>query len=112
VSAANCRFCDVKQLCGEYWTPEGQESISDDAALSPRCLQVEILEPLGVRAWRVAVDVDPLLEPGTLALLVAQEAMSWERGARVRLLDVHLEEPAEDRLHVIHLGPSAEAYLV
>jgi hypothetical protein len=112
VSVANCRFCDVKQLCGAYWTTEGQESARDGPAAPVRCLQVEILEQLGVRAWRVAVELDPLLEPGTLALLVAQEAMTWERGARLRLLDVHLEEPAEDHLHIVHLGSSAEAYLL
>jgi hypothetical protein len=112
VSAANCRFCDVKQLCGVYWTTEGQESARNGTAAPVRSLQVEILEQLGVRAWRVAVELDPLLESGTLALLVAQEAMTWERGARLRLLDVHLEEPAEDQLHIIHLGSSAEAYLL
>lgn len=112
VSVVNCRFCDVKQLCGEYWTADGQASIRAGSAPSLRCIQVEILEPLGVRAWRVAVELDPLLRPGTLALLVSQDAKPWEHSERLRLLDVHVEEPTEDRLHVIHLGSGSEAYLV
>ena len=112
VSAANCRFCDVKHLCGEYWTREGQESVREGQAPSLQSLQVEILEPLSIRAWRVAVDLNPHLQGGTVALLLAQEAMSWQGGEQLRLVDAYLKESVEDHLHVIHLGSSSEAYLV
>jgi hypothetical protein len=112
VTFPNCRFCDVKHLCDEYWTIESQQLQREDSP-QLRSLQVEVTEPVGSSSSRVAVELDPNLPAGTVALLQGHEFVKPVAGQRLRLLDVRIREgEIPPRSYVIQLGASSEAYLV
>ncbi len=110
VGADACRFCDVKHLCDDYWTPLGQQLVREASLPAVRSVQVEVLEPRGAHSWTVVVDLDPYLAAGTRALLTAQEMLSLKEGHSIRLVDAWIPDQTEDGLPAIRLGSNSEIY--
>lgn len=110
VGADACRFCNVKHLCDDYWTPRGQQLVREASWPAVRSVQVEVLQPRGARSWLVVVHLDPYLAAGTRALLTAQEMLSLQEGHSIRLVDAWIQDRTEDGLPAIRLGSNSEIY--
>jgi hypothetical protein len=105
-----CRFCDVKHLCEDYWSPHGQELMREASAPTMRSAQVEVLQSRGPQSWMIAVKADPYLPVGTRALLTAQDSIDVRAGAQLRLIDVWVASSPEDGQYSLHLVSGSEVY--
>lgn len=88
VGAETCRFCDVKQLCGPYWSPIGQQALREPVTPVKRSMQAVINGRRANRAWELLIELDPELAAGQSATLVSEREAQFSRGDRLRLVDV------------------------
>lgn len=111
VSVGNCRHCDVKHLCSDYWLPAARPRLIEQEPSSIRALEVQIDGQLGIRSWSATVAFDSLLEAGTEAVLIGSAAKSFRPGAQLRLIDARIEESADGQ-PLVHLTSTTEIYLL
>jgi hypothetical protein len=105
-----CRFCDVKHLCEDYWSPYGQELIHEASVPTMRSVQVEVLQSRGPRSWMTVVNADPYLPAGTHALLTTQDPIDVRPGGQLRLIDVWISSPSEEGQYALRLVSGSEVY--
>jgi hypothetical protein len=111
-SAAVCRYCDVKALCSDYWTPRGQAAVTLVPPPRNRSVQGVIEARVGPSALAFVVEADPYLQPGSRALLTYRDEPAWQVGDRVRLVDVTVESDPEVDIPVITFGHRSEVFFV
>ena len=92
VSDANCRFCDVKQLCGDYWSPAGQAALSVGGASDWRSIQLRVVDAMGGATWLAAVERDVQLAVATEVVVVGGPQTSLQVGASYRLIDARVSD--------------------
>jgi CRISPR/Cas system-associated exonuclease Cas4 (RecB family) len=107
----NCRYCGVRQLCDEYWSPDNWSNRAGEEAFKDA--QVRILRRHGPTSF------DAVLESadgraGKPALLRLQESYHLEPGRRFRILDAGIAVDAEDATQpvILTLALFSEIYEV
>ncbi len=111
VSADGCRFCDVKALCTEYWTPRGQSILAVPPEPRTRSVQVVVSGHRGDAVMMVTVELDPFLEPGSVVVVTRRDSHEYARGDRLRMIDVHVADDPELGSAVVSFGPQSEVFL-
>jgi hypothetical protein len=109
VAADTCRFCDVKQLCSEYWESGGRARLAEGEPPPVRALEIEVGARLGQRSWSARITSDPWLESGSEAILIGSATVEFPQGSRLRVIDCRVESPAQEPSHV-YLVPSTEVF--
>lgn len=109
VSPQTCRYCDVKQLCADFWSAEGQARLRELVAPTQRSVQAIVTQARSGRAWDVVIEADPYLSPGTSAVLVSDQERELRAGQVVRLIDVDLPNSTESG-QIVSVGPNSEVF--
>lgn len=112
VTPDGCRFCDVKQLCHDYWTSVGQSHLHALPEPWARSVQVVVTGHRGDSVTVLAVEYDPYLAPGTEAVVTRLQSKARALGQRLRLLDVRVVDDPDAGGVVVSLGPQSEVFLV
>jgi hypothetical protein len=112
VTPDGCRYCDVKQLCQEYWTPSGQSHLAVLPEPWARSIQGIVTGNRGDSVTVMAVELDPYLVAGTEVVVTRLEGPPWVPGQRLRLVDVRVRDDQEAGGVVVSLGPQSEVFLV
>jgi hypothetical protein len=83
---STCQYCSVRQLCEEYWAALRGGGMGDTPGKPPDFLDCEafVVRRNGPRSW--LVDAGPHAE--RTLLRTVDEAAPFDRGDRLRLLDV------------------------
>lgn len=110
VSADGCRFCDVKALCGEYWTPRGQSILAVLPEPRTRSVQGVVSGHRGDAVMTVTVELDPFLAPGSVVVVTRRDSREYARGDRLRMIDVHVADDPELGSAVVSFGPKSEVF--
>jgi hypothetical protein len=104
-----CQFCQVRQLCTEYW----REVVPDPAAVAPKewfDLEGTVLRQNGIKSWVVEA-----ARGGGAEVLVRTQSPSetLPLGRTVRLLGVRrLGDPDEPDKLIATLGSTSEKFVV
>lgn len=109
VSPDNCRYCDMKHLCDDFWAKGGQELVRDDGNRL-RSIQVRIRRSLGLRSWAAQVEMDSYLDSGTEVVIMSADSVDMTEREAFRLIDVLVEEE-QNETPVIHIYRTSEIYL-
>jgi CRISPR/Cas system-associated exonuclease Cas4 (RecB family) len=127
VSAQNCSFCSVRQMCSSYWDQSAQDSLVSQLepgnavfAESYMDLDVRLTLSIGSRVWRAKIVIGTILSPGTEILIhFGDLAGRWSNllsdGLRVRLLNVFWIRPQGDEEFAtpgVALRSSSELFVV
>jgi hypothetical protein len=112
VAPETCRFCDVKALCSDYWTPAGQTRLAVTPTPPYRSLQVVIAESLTRVTAVVVIEIDSALPPGTRAVLAHADGVRPVVGDRIRLVDVLVASEPDVAMPVISPGRQSEVFRV
>lgn len=112
VTPDGCRFCDVKQLCQDYWTSVGQSHLHVLPEPWARSVQGVVTAHRGDSVTVIAVEFDPYLAPGTEAVVTRLQSKARAPGQRLRLLDVRVVDDPDAGGVVLSLGPQSEVFLV
>jgi hypothetical protein len=99
-SADTCRFCEVRQLCGDYWRDgvvvplqEGPGPVEGSFA----DLELTIVGRHGPSSWDAVVELSPrAATTDRNAMLRCSPEMEFRRGDRIRVLDVLVARPPRD----------------
>lgn len=113
--AQRCRYCAVRHLCVEYWTPETQRRMAqerEDRRFGD--VEVTIIGRHGPSSWDARVVVSRDLEPGKVAVIRASSDLELCDGNRLRILDAAVTVDDEDDTQpaVVTLGKLSEIYAV
>jgi hypothetical protein len=115
-TAENCRFCGVRQLCGEYWEGATQRALAASSGADPRFADVELTVTgrHGPLSWDAVIDVARDLPTGKLAVLRTMGDFQYRVGERLRVLDAAIAVSVvdDDQPVVITLWTMSEAYVV
>lgn len=112
VTTEGCKFCDVKQLCQDYWTSVGQSDLRVLPEPWARSIQGVVRGHRGDSVTVIEVEFDPYLAPGTEAVVTRLESEARAPGQRLRLMDVRIVDDPEAGGVVVNLGPKSEVFLV
>jgi hypothetical protein len=108
-SPETCRYCEVRQLCQEYWTAQQR---GWDATSNFTDAEVKITGIHGPLSWNAIVIASRYAEAGRSAVIrIPRGAIHAQVGDTFRLLDVHIASE-EDHLQpiVLTLSTFSEAY--
>ena len=118
-SEENCRTCQVRHLCTEYWSEETQRKLH--ATPSPRPtfsdIQIRLLSNHGPTSWNAETIVEGTL-PARLALLLRSnvDGIDFGPGQIVRILGIRISddesESKEDRTVIGTITSRSEVFLV
>jgi hypothetical protein len=112
VTTQECRYCDVKHLCDDYWTPSGQSHVAEVPEPRYRSLQVIVVGRRGPSAVAMTIELDPHVPAGTETVGVLPGHAPHSAGQRLRLLDVQVTGDAETGSPVLGFAPASESFLV
>lgn len=112
VTPDGCRFCDVKQLCDDYWTSSGQSHLAVLPEPWARAIQGVVTGQRGDSITLMAVEHDPYLAPGSEVLVTRLEGDARMPGRRLRLVDIRVRDDPEARVVIVSVGPQSEVFLV
>lgn len=116
--AAICSFCEVRQLCGEYWTIAVQARLQQETGVSiaRSDLEVAVLDQLGPNTWNARILCSSTFEPGTKLILVLRQTQYdalFSLGAVLRIVDAYVESNPEDGTGtVVTITGVTEVFLV
>jgi hypothetical protein len=114
-AAGNCRFCAVRQLCGEYWDVAMQRQLAvGQVDLRFGDFQLMIKGRHGPASWDAFVEIARDVAAGAFAILRTKGDREFQPGDRVRVLDAAITINADqaDEPVVITLGTLSETYAV
>ena len=119
-SLDNCRYCSVRHLCDEYWTPSTQRLLESEADEEYEFGDVQILveTPHGPTSWDGRLEVAKLFPGGRPVLLRTNvDDPGFGVGDRVRVLDVHITERDADDVGdrgpvVATMAAASEAFVI
>lgn len=116
----SCLHCGVRQLCNEYWTPQTQRLMANEAR-DRRFgdIEVTISSRRGASSWDAIVECSSIVKRGQPILLRADNpTFAFYAGQRVRLISVHLSVPDEQAWEseqpavIGTMGAGSEAFIV
>jgi len=117
-----CNYCEVRQLCSDYWVPGTQKQLSRARADSPSPddspfsdLEVVIRDRHGSLSYDAIVTVSGLLEEGQPILLrLRSPGVDVQVGDRLRLLDAVISENGTSRSEprIVSLPATSELFVV
>jgi hypothetical protein len=108
-----CRYCAVRHLCVEYWTPGTQRDMARDVDQRFIDAEVKVTGRHGPSSWDIEIERCLDMSPGQAAVLRTHGDGEYRRGDRLRLLDVAFTSDDEDTgPHLFTLGELSEAYVV
>jgi hypothetical protein len=113
--AKSCRYCAVRHLCVEYWTPETQRRIAHEVEVRPfGDAEVRITGRHGPSSWDARVEALRDFDPGKVAVIRASGGLELRPGDRIRVLDaaVTVDDEDDSQPVVITLGAQSEIYAV
>lgn len=115
-TAANCKYCGVRQLCEDYWQALRLGTWSRGLAETPFMdLEVSVVSRHGNSSWDAIVEGACELPQGNPVLLRgATPGLDLQPGDRARVLDAHVSETTdgESRSVVATLSSVSEVFLV
>jgi hypothetical protein len=115
-SSENCRFCGVRQLCGEYWEAATQQVLGASGGADRRFTDVELTLTgrHGPSSWDAVIEIARDAGASKPAVLRTKENQQFQPGERLRVLDAALAVDVEgkDQPAVITLGMMSETYAV
>ena len=99
--AAICSFCEVRQLCGEYWTLAVQARLLHEtgASIARSDLEVGVLDKVGPHTWNARVICSSSFEAGTKLIVMSRQTqyeVLFSRGAVLRIVDASVDSNPED----------------
>ena len=111
----NCRYCDVRQLCDEYWTAETQlrmVQVGEDRRFGD--VEVTVTGRHGPSSWDARVELSRDVPAGMPAVIRTSGDLELRPGDRIRVLDAAVTMDDEDQGQpvVITLSTLSEAYAV
>jgi hypothetical protein len=109
VSSDNCRYCDVKPLCGPFWSPASQETLVAEPGPA-RSLQVRVGSLRGGHVWEVEIERDVLLPEGAQAIWLTRGLLGVHEGDRLRLINVAVD--ASEGGHLIRMAATSEVFRI
>lgn len=121
----NCGFCSVRQLCGDYWTPQAQQLLAQEvpresSAVGERLIDLEVdhLEQQTLSSWSAIVLLCRAIPAGCHVLIKLSESNPllqkiFNTGRRIRILDALLiDQPEDVPTPRAHLTKMSEAFIV
>jgi CRISPR/Cas system-associated exonuclease Cas4 (RecB family) len=122
-SPNNCRFCDVRHLCSEYWKPQTEQQMAELASSSSDYadLEAKIISQQGMKCWKAVVVCSQALRPGAPILLrtsifdnsLDEALLSGTGNDRVRILDGRLANRSSDASPtLVTISERSEGFLV
>ena len=111
----NCRYCAVRQLCGEYWTTETQRRMGQEAeGRRFGDVEVTVTGRHGPSSWDARVELSQDFPHGKPAVIRTSGDLEFRPGDRLRVLDAALTIDDEDEAQpaVFTLVTLSEAYAV
>jgi hypothetical protein len=115
-SVDTCRYCAVRQLCQEYWTPETQRAIAAPLMKEPSFADIElaITGRHGPTSWDCVVVASSLAKVGRRVVLrTAPPGLSLKPNDRVRVIDAHMSIPVDEiEPGIATLGALSEVFIV
>jgi len=117
-SDENCSFCNVRQLCDEYW--QWIDTIEpDDSSSWFADLQIELVDCHGVTSWNGVVESCKGLEAGERILLrITDLPFDLSTGHNLRILNVHITAAVSDSGNedpsppVVTMAKSSEVFVI
>jgi hypothetical protein len=100
VSADECRFCDVKHLCADYWDSAGSGRLTELAPPSIRSLELHVGARLGPRSWAAHVTFDPWMDSGSKVVIVGSPVVELRAGSRLRVIDARVDSRGEETARI------------
>ena len=101
-----CRFCDVRQLCEDFW----KMKIKEDPSISKNRLldaEITIIKQHSPLSWSVEIDGGPYLKSGTIALMRIPPTHYLVHSAaqkdRLRVLDVNFIQDLTEETNLVIL---------
>ena len=110
-----CRYCAVRQLCGEYWTTETQRRmVQEDKERRFGDVEVTVTGRHGPSSWDARVELSQDFPRGKPAVIRTSGDLEFRPGDRLRVLDAALTIDDEDQAQpaVFTLSTLSEAYAV
>jgi len=113
-SAQNCRFCDVRHMCDEYWLPSTQRAIwASSQQQSFVDAEITVTSKHGPSSWDGTAVALGAAEPGARVLLRTTSGLELRAGARLRVVDAAVSLPSDqERTTILTLGKYSELYLM
>lgn len=124
-SINNCAYCQVRQLCGDYWTPHVQSTLAEEvlrlssvAKVDFFDLEIEDLKQQTPLSWTARVVLCRILSTGSQVLVRIAEPTQllediFNSGKRIRVLDGRLvDQPEDAEMRGVYLTKASEAYIV
>lgn len=122
----NCRYCPVRQLCDDYWTPQVQQILAQEVLRELPAtgedlidLEVDKLEQQTPLSWSAVVLLCRVIPTRSQVLIRLSEStpilqIIFSKGTRIRILDALLiDQPeAEVTITSVHLTKMSEAFIV
>ena len=111
----NCRYCAVRQMCGEYWTTETQRRmVQEGEERKFGDVEVTVTGRHGPSSWDARVELSQDFPRGKPAVIRTAGDLEFRLGDRLRVLDAALTVHDEDQAQpaVFTLGALSEAYAV
>jgi CRISPR/Cas system-associated exonuclease Cas4 (RecB family) len=121
-SLENCTFCDVRHLCGTYWTQETQRQLSEHLSHTTEYtdLQLRNISRQSVKSWKAVVSSSSTLPKDAPVILRTSvfdssidQFLSANPAKELRLLDVRLNNtPADGSPAILTASDRTEGFLV
>jgi len=115
-SSESCKFCGVKQLCQEYWTPDVQRGIQPNAGgVGYADVQAIVKSRHGATSWDATIEVAGKISSGTPVLIrTPTDEAEFQVGSRIRLVDVWFgaEPEGVEPVKVVTMGMQSEGYVL
>jgi hypothetical protein len=112
VAADQCRYCDVKHLCRDYWSARGQSELADVTPPRLRSIQGVLTGTRSEAVAEMTVELDPYLATGTAVIVTRLDHHRVTLGQRVRLIDVQVIEDPDTGSSIVALSALSEIYVV
>ncbi|MEK6407048.1 MAG: PD-(D/E)XK nuclease family protein [Acidobacteriota bacterium] len=123
-SIHNCGYCPVRQMCGDYWTPQVQQVLAEEVlhetpVTNEDFIDLEIENPKQQTplSWSALVVLCRALPARSQILIRLSEPTPllqniFNSGVRIRVLDALLINQLEEDVSSVYLTKMSEAYIV
>jgi len=103
-SLANCRYCEVRQICDDYWSGVTQRRLASEARTDSELIDLEavITGRHGPTSWDGVIETSPALPSGRRLLFrTGPSDLALRAGDRIRILDAYPPEVRGDESDTI-----------
>lgn len=120
-SAEQCKMCEVRQLCAEYWTSRIQKMLYPDIIASTRYCDAEVIlrSRRSDRTWEATFTTANAVPEGSSGLVQLSEVVAGKLkdhigpGVTLRLLDAYAAvAPESSGVVLVNMNQASEAFVV